>query len=646
MKKNYSGDFSNIKLTAKLYLLVLILFTIFRLILFFTQLGRITASVATTDIFHAFFMGMRFDIVISGYLLLLPYLLLTLLSFSRFHKPTWGKILFWFVFATFTLAFLVCAVDIPYFNQFFSRFSVTAFEWMDNPVFVFKMIAEEPRYWLIMLPFLLMIAFFFLALKRLMAPLNRIDGNTFRWAVRFLASLLFLGLIFLGIRGRIDEKSPIRVGTAYFCNNAFLNQLGLNPNFTLMRSFLDSRKDENKSIHLMDDMLALANVQKYLGITKPDGQFPLARKIQFSPDSSLRYNVVMVIMESMSAAKMSRHGNTKNLTPFLDRISTEGIYFENIYSAGIHTYNGIFSSLFSFPALFRQHPMKESAMLKYHGIATTLKNIGYSTIYFTTHDGQFDNVEGFLKENDFDRIVSKPDYPSDKVKTTLGVPDDYLFEFAVPVLSGLSKKNKPFFAAFMTASDHGPYYIPDYYKPRNKELRDQIVEYADYSLEKLIKLASKQAWFKNTLFVFVADHGAPIDATYDMSLDYNHTPLIFYNPWFIRENKVYSNPGGQIDIFPSIMGFLNLSYTNNTLGTDLFRQKRPCIFFNGDDKYGVLDNDWFLVVGTDHSISLYRYRQKDTHNYADEKPDIVRKMREYAESNLQTFQYIVTAQKQ
>jgi phosphoglycerol transferase MdoB-like AlkP superfamily enzyme len=387
-------------------------------------------------------------------------------------------------------------------------------------------------------------------------------------------------------------------------------------------------------------------VQKYLNIKIPDKKLPLLRKIDFDSTNVVKYNVVLVIMESMSAAKMERHGNTNNLTPFLDSISKKGYYFENAYTAGIHTMNGIFSTFFSFPALFRQNPMKESSILKYHGVFSTLKDNGYSTIYFTTHDGQFDNVEGFLKANECETVISKPNYPSDKVKTTLGVPDDFMFEFSIPILNKLNQENKPFFAALMTASDHGPYYIPEYFKPRNSEIKKQIVEYADYSLEKFIDLSSKQKWFKNTIFVFVADHGAPLDGLYDMSIDFFHTPLIFYAPNIFKEYKINSNIAGQIDVFPTIMGLLKLQYNNNTLGIDLLKESRPYIFFNADDKYGVIDTDWFLIVRDDKIKSLYKYRNSDTHNYAGERPDIVEKMNVYAQSNLQTFQYIIRSNKQ
>ena len=637
--------YKNICIVLKIYSLSLILFTLFRVVLFLSDFSKINNSLSISDVFYSFFMGLRFDIVISSYILALPFLIFTFQFINNKNFKVINKILFYYIFIFFSISFLVSAADIPYFNQFYTRFSITAFEWFNSPVFVCKMILQEPSYYLYIIPYIISIFVFYKILK-VIFKFNTDFKSTSRVYLKVLISAFFLVVLFLGIRGRIDEKSPIRVGTAYFCNNPFLNQLGLNPNFTLIRSCLDNKKEDNKSINLVIDSVALKNVQHYLNIKKPNVNFPLLRKQTMDSIVNKKINVVVIMMESMSAAKMKRHGNTDNLTPFLDGIANEGYYFENTYSSGIHTFNGIFSTLFSYPALFRQHPMNESAMLKYRGIATTLKENNYSTTYFTTHDGQFDNVEGFLKLNDFENVISKKDYPSEQVKTTLGVPDDYMFEFAIPKLNALSNLNKPFFVAFMTASDHGPFYIPEYFKPKNSDIRKQIVEYADYSLKKFIHLASKQKWFNNTLFVFIADHGAPMNPTYDLALNYNHSPLIFYAPKIIKDKKVFSKMAGQIDVFPSIMGFLKLPFNNNTLGINLFTDERPYIYFNADDKYGVIDDKWFLMVRIDNFIGLYKYRVNDVKNYAAENPEIVSKMKIYTESNLQSFQYVLKNKKQ
>ncbi|MBX2932227.1 MAG: sulfatase-like hydrolase/transferase [Chitinophagaceae bacterium] len=636
--------FDNIKLVFRIYILALVFFSFFRLILFYTQKDKLGASSSVSDILYAFFMGIRFDTVITCYILSLAYILLTIRYLFNIQSAIFNKIIFGYTFLIFSLAFIVCGADIPYFNQFFSRFSVTAFAWIDSPMFVAKLIFQEPKHWLYFIPITVFIVLFYRRLKRILSTTSY-HGKPDRIVFQSIISILFVGVIILGMRGRLDEKSPIRVGTAYFGNDPLLNQLGLNPNFTLLRSYLDSKDESNEVINLMPDSIAIANTQHYLDIVPYDSAFPLLRKENVHSNSAEYKNIVIVLMESMSAAQMKRHGNPYNLTPFLDSLSNEGFYFDNFYSAGIHTFNGVFSTLFSYPALFRQHPMKESGMFHYHGIASALKKLGYTTTYFTTHDGQFDNIEGFLKANDFENVISKKDYPSDKAKTTLGVPDDFMFEFSMPLLDKMNESNKPFLAVYMTASNHTPYYIPDYFKPKQQDKEKQIVEFADYSLKKLIQLSSQKKWFNNTLFVFVADHGYPLTVTYDISLDYHHIPLLFYAPDIIKNKKTFTVMGGQVDIFPSIMGLLHLPYDNNTLGINLFTKERPYIYTNNDDKYAVIDNDWLLIVKQEGEIGLYKYRNNDLTNYATQMPELVTNMKTYAESQMQAFQYVLKKQK-
>ncbi len=623
----------------KTYILVLIIFSIFRFILFLTELDRINLDeVAILTILKAFIMGVRFDIVISGYIIFIPALILLVINILRIANKNVKSILFYWVFIFFTLAFIISAADIPYFNQFYDRFSIGAFKWTGNIYFVLSMIVQEPKYFLITVPFLFLNILFFVLLKEIFkqkAELVRI--NIF---LNIFISLLFLFVMFIGIRGRVQIKSPIRTGTAYFSDNSFLNKLGLNPVFTFMRSYIDRKDSRNKTINIMDEGLAIKKVQHYLNINNPEYNSPIARSIQPDTISVSKPNVVLIIMESMSAAKMKRHGNKNELTPFLDSISNNSIYFENIYTSGKHTFNGVFSTLFSFPALYHQHPMK--MIREFDGISNTLLKNGYSTTYFTTHDSQFDNVEGFLRANDFQNIISQTDYPMSKVKTTLGVPDDYMFRYSIPIINKLSEKENPFFVTFMTASDHGPYFIPDYFHPKTKVIKQQIVEYADWSLRKFITLSSKEKWFDNTIFVFVADHGVPIYATYEISLNYFHTPLIFHAPKILPQNKLYKTIGSQIDIYPTIMGLLKQPYVNNTLDVDLIEQDRKYAIINDDDKIGILDTNYFCIMkGDDSKLQLYKYQTKDRTNYFKQNKTKAFEMVEFAKANMQVFQKMI-----
>jgi phosphoglycerol transferase MdoB-like AlkP superfamily enzyme len=623
------------------YLLVLGVFSIFRFVLFLTELDRISLTDdSITTIILSFIMGVRFDIVISGYILLIPVLVLFILDIVNWKPRFILTVLFYWIFILFSISFLVAGADIPYFNKFFSRFSIGAFEWMDNAGFVFNMLIQEPEYIAYFFATVLVIVMFFILLRKIFRIFSEsTNSNIF---IKIMLSLLFLSVILLGIRGRVQKKSPIKIGTAYFSNNSFLNQLGLNPVFTLMISYIDRDHDELRVINLMDNDEAITYVQQQLNISSNKFTSPIAREIVPESVSTIKPNVIVIIMESMSCAKMKRHGNTNNISPFLDSLSNESYYFENVYTAGKHTFNGIYGTLFSFPALYGQHPMK--VIRKYDGIGSTLRDHGYSTTYFTTHDGQFDNIDGFLSENEFENIISQSDYPFDKIETTLGVPDDYMFEFSIPIIDDLHAQNKPFFVTLMTSSDHVPYFIPEYFTPKNTNTKLAIVEYADWSIRKFITSVKQKNWFDNTIFVLIADHGEPMSAVYDISLDYHHTPMIVYSPGLLEQPGLFDCIGGQIDVFPTIMGILKLPYVNNTLGIDLLKEKRPYIIINDDDKIGVLDNQNLLIVKKD-DLKLFHYKDNDRHNYFNSHRQKAIQMKDYAMANMQVSQYLISTGK-
>lgn len=667
---------------VRMYLIGMGAFTLFRILLFLANWKHV-ASVETDKVYNiimAFVMGIRFDTVISGYILALPFLLLTLnsLIFPPFktlplRQYNWSRtylnqVLIVYFYLVYTGAFLLCAADIPYFTFFFTRLTTMALTWFDNPDFVLKMILAEKTYWIYSIPLALILLFFFLILNRLgrdfiksgiqrgrvfsNQKLEPINQKPLPYYLKYgILSILFLGLLVIGIRGRLEQKSPIRVGTAYFSPYAFPNQLGLNPVFTFLRSFLDGLKADNQSLTLVEEREALRYVREVLGC-KEMLHSPVARYIPadpFNADSSGPQNppnIVLVIMESMSAEKMGRYGNPDNLTPCLDSLADRGYSFDQTYTAGIHTYNGIFSSLFSHPALLKQHAMKRLPVQSYAGFSQVLKANGYHTLFFMTHDDQFDNTGGFLRANAFDQVISQKDYPSSMVMSTLGIPDHYLFEYSVPVLNRMYLTRKPFFAAFMTASDHGPYRIPDHipFKPVQTDIRKAIVEYADFAIRHFMEIASRQPWFSNTLFVFVADHGYAAGGAFDMPLSYHHTPFIIYNPFLIHSPRSFDKMAGQIDIFPTVMSLLKMPYINNTLGINLFKETRSCIYFSADDKIGCLDPEFFYIYRQNGPESLYRWKMNDTYNYVNAQPKQAGFMKKYAFSMMQASQYMIDNQ--
>jgi phosphoglycerol transferase MdoB-like AlkP superfamily enzyme len=299
-------------------------------------------------------------------------------------------------------------------------------------------------------------------------------------------------------------------------------------------------------------------------------------------------------MESMSAKLMQAYGQSKNLTPYLDSLYQESLVFNNIYSAGIHTNHGMYSTLYSFPTIMKRNAMKGSVIPVYSGLPTVLKDNGYYNLFFMTHESQYDNMNAFFRTNGFDEIYAEENYPKEKIANHFGVQDDYLYEYAIPILNERAQSGQPFFTVLLSISNHPPYVIPSYFHPKSDKIEDQIVEYADWSIRKFMTEAQKQPWFDNTLFVLIGDHGKLVGTPEnEMPESYNHVPLMMYGKGITPQ--AINDFGGQIDVAPTLLGMLGINYTQNNFGVDLLKEKRPCIFYTADNLIAARDSSRLYI---------------------------------------------------
>ncbi len=641
-----------IRYLLKVYFSGIIVFTIFRI--FFILFNLQQAGTATKDLIaKAFLMGLRFDTVVSCYLLTVPALLLIINLFEKKKSYRLNKIINRYTIVVYIIAFLVCSVDIPYFRHYLSRVTVSVLNWTNSPMFMLRMIFENK------------INFFFIAFfgaltylaafrvrvindKTLLIHKETLFINNRHKQLNVFYSVLIVGLLFLGIRGRVTLKSPIQWGTAFTSDNNFANQMGLNPNFTFFKSCITSLNPKNRKLDLMSDSLAIKNIQEDFGIQKAYSvEYPIARKIDVK-GVPLKANVVVVVMEAMGLSKTGLDNNAVAMTPYLDSLAKLSYTFTNVFSAGIHTYNGVYATLFGMPALMNQHPMEnENSNQPFTGIAYTLNQFNYQTAFICPHDEEFDNMAGFLKANGYQKIVGQKDFPSEEIHSTMGVPDDVLFEHAVNQINEMAKTPKPFFTTILTGSDHEPNYIPEGHGfiPKTKEEKQQITEYADWSINKFLKLCSAETWYDSTIFVFVADHGSWYRDYYEMSLSYNKVPLLIFSPKLINP-KMNAAVGGQIDVFPTVMGLLNQPYINNTMGVDLIKEGRKYIAFSADDKLGCVNDQyfWYYNYVADNQYLLH-YRDKEPNQYLQKFPELADTLKNYAHSLLQATQWMIENKK-
>lgn len=597
----------------KVMLLAMFFMTVARAALYAYVPYRIPDAITLPERMRCFIYGLWFDSVASCYVVALPLLVLVIMACTGWqNRRCLAAVRLWLeVF--FGIAVTVSVANVPYFRFFFQNINAGIFQWFAYKDTTAGMILGETEYAIATVAAILTTAIFVWMVHRIALPLHAESEKTTparqgmpafagRLAVG-IAGMALMALCAFGIRGRMGYN-PIKTSQAYYCTDPFLNQVGINPLFNLLTSYLDTRRPENALLHLTDDEAAVSYVCQYLHTEGVPSVSPIALRVEADSGITGR-NVVVILMESMSTALM---GNEKgqSLTPFLDSLSRDSWCFSNMYSAGNHTNHGIYATLYSWPAIMFRNQMKGSVVPKYSGLPTVLREKGYSTMFFMTHESQYDNMNAFLRTNGFDEIYSQEDYPREKVVNSFGVQDDFLYQYAIPRIGEAARRGTGFLAVMLSVSNHPPYVIPDSFKPRSRDMDAAIVEYADWSIRRFFEEARRQPWYDNTIFVLLGDHGKVVGTPEcELPESFNHIPLIIHGKGITP--RVTSTFALQEDVAPTLLGMLGVAYTRNNFGIDLRQRSRQCAFYTGDRYIAARDSArLFLYNPKEDMTLLYR----------------------------------------
>ena len=612
------------------YLTGIALFTLFRLAGTFVYCLQQPAWPDFNGLYwKALVMGWRFDTAVSCYLLALPALLLIIGELARIRARLYYLIAHHLLLIGYIVALFACTADIPFFSYFFTRLNATATNEADSFAIIAHMILSEPMYLGGLLAFLAVATGYWFLMRYIFRRTIARGLDSFlpySWCIPLALLLIFA--TFVGMRGRLNKKSPLRVGTAYFSSDPFLNQIGLNPVFTFVKSALELSKSSNQPIHYVDPDQALQAYRDEMATPSDSLLMPEGLNLPLPQGT----NVVLIIMESMTVEKTSLSvTGTSSLTPCLDSLIAQSLTFSRTYSSGIHTYTGVYSTLYSRPCIPSRHTMKQATIPSVYGMPQVLHDAGYHTAYFMTHDEDFDNMRGFLFGNGFDSVIGQHSYSPAEVIGTWGVPDHVMLDYALRHCSHAAAQG-PFFTAIMTCSDHAPYILPKDidFTPRSNDLSNQIVEYADWSIGRFMRMARRQPWYNNTLFVFIADHGGIWGTNrYDMPLTYHHIPMLFHCPSHLRP-QCLDRLAMQVDLGSTLLAMLPIQWNNTTFGLNLLAQPRRYAYFCNDDKIGVISPTHFYIYRTAEGIeSLHLLADTTSADILPQQPSLASEMKHY-----------------
>lgn len=442
------------------------------------------------------------------------------------------------------------------------------------------------------------------------------DGPPLKWKFTFLAFAL---LLIAGIFGRINLYSlrfndELMWSDAFSFQDNFKGNLALNPVQSLLSSLqVGSSRDNFKKVKEFYPLMV-----SYLDIKNPDSVHLNYDRFYQAPHITETPNVILVICESFAGYKSSMWGNPLNTTPYFNELCKNGIFFDRCFSPGYGTARGVWATITGIPDVdYPDRSVSNPAFVNQNCIINDYK--GYEKFYFLGGDASFEKT-GALFNNNIDgiKIYQGKDSKSKKIDIW-GISDKDLFLNANEILK---EQSKPFFAVIQTADNHRPYTIPDEDKNEFKlqnypsdtlekygfaSLEEfNSFRYADFCFKKFIETAKNENYFKNTIFVFVGDHGVPgvppdmFPKAWDLDwLCYNHVPLLFYAPSLLSPQRIHRTVS-QLDVLPSVSALANISYTNHTMGHNLFDSVKnntmlhnARFFFNAVERgFGVVTDNY------------------------------------------------------
>ena len=418
-------------------------------------------------------------------------------------------------------------------------------------------------------------------------------------------TLLGVFAVLLAISLSFAEKINLKKG------NIFQQEIAANGMVKFYEAFSNNTLDFFTFYPTVDQKTAEKNTLLPLGTTT------LNRTIT-SDKPELQKNVVLISIESLSAAYMKAYGYEESVTPFLDQLAQKSLFFTNLYATGNRTVRGLEALTLCIPPTAGESVIKrEKENKNKFTTGSVFKSKGYSVKYLYGGYSYFDNMKDFYGGNGYE-IVDRDNFTPEEITfaNVWGVCDEDMAKKAISEMNKDYKAGKPFFHHWMTVSNHRPFTYPEgkIDIPADSKSRKGGVKYTDYSIMKFFEMAQKQPWFKNTVFVIVADHCSSSAGKTELPMDKYRIPAMIYSPEFVAPQK-FSQVTSQIDVMPTVLGLLNFKYQSKFLGQDVFSKNFvPRAYIATYQDLGFIKDNYLTVISPTKNIKQYQLIQKPNTN--------------------------------
>ncbi len=545
------------------------------------------------DWLQVFARGLVFDLAAAAYVLFLPLAWLALVPNAvarwRAHRA-----LVVFGFAAFAFGFLVLPVsEWLFWDEFAARFNFIAVDYLIYTQEVLGNIWESyPVGWML-IGLAVLAALVTLPLAK---GIWHASGEPVGWRARG-AALAAAVLALAASIAFVDE------GAKAFSKNDAANELAGDGLYDFFAANRRNDLDFERYYATVTPATALATVRAgfpHAQWTQPE-RGGTERLVEPLEEGERRLNVVLVSVESLGAEYLGAYGDTRGLTPNLDRLAGQSLWFSRVYATGNRTVRGMEALSLALPPTPGESIVRRPNNGLLFSLGSVLEDKDYAVLFAYGGYGYFDNMNAFFDSNDY-RVVDRNSIPSDKVEfeNVWGVADEHLFDQVIREIDAekSAHPDRPVFVHVMTTSNHRPYtYPPGRIDIPTPGGRLGGVKYSDYAIGRFLDQARAKPWFRDTLFVLTADHGANARGTLSIPIDKYLIPVMVYAPAHVAPRRV-DRLMSQIDIAPTLLGLLHMRYYSKFFGRDVLASppETDRAFVANYETLGYLKGDRLVVL--------------------------------------------------
>ena len=527
-----------------------------------------------TDMLQVIGHGLSLDLSTSLYIIAVPFLLVAVSLWLRI--PKWCFRIYYVIAAVLLSLAFVADTSLYEFWQF--KLDASCLSYLETPTEA--MASVSTGYILLrLLCLMILVGGIYWVYDKLTPPFQRLASKIQKFSAS-LATLLLIPLIIIGIRGGLDE-STTNIGQVYYSQNQFLNHSAVNPVFSFFASF-EKTATNNVTYHFMEDK-ACELIVSELYNTKSVGIDTLL--------TTQQPNIIVILLESCGGQFTEISGRT-DITPNLNRLAHEGIYFTNCYANSWRTDRGTLCTWSGYPSFPTMSVMKmPSKSRSLPNIARTLQQErGYSTHYLYGGDINFTNMRSYLVAGGFSDLTWKDDYTKEEqTSAKWGVRDDITFQTLTELTQTM---RQPFLIGYSTLSSHVPWDVPIHH------FDDEVLNafyYLDQCVGNFIQQLRQSDLWNNTLVIMLPDHGIVYAGLDESNPLLNHIPMLWVGG-VIKQPRRIEQVCNQTDLPATLLGQLGIAHDDYTFSRDVLSvtYKNPFAIHTYDDGYTIIDSASFV----------------------------------------------------